>query len=256
MPLTAIRSASDLFWRSLRSREPALLVLHSNDCKHCHEYLEGAVREASEDLGMNIWTVRPEDMGPNLSTAFPRAFQGVPQTAYVFQGTISNATLIGPHGTHDLVMAPHLLPVLSGPVPDLAAFAASIGVPYRNSIGPITRSEDRAVATSPAGAYSVPAEGTIATFGTMETADSLPLFEQAGHHPPQWGSLEFSSPLPVARVGGGGGGAKSKAARSGAASGAGAGGDLVGDVSGYPLPDGGDDVSPESVRTASTVVQK
>ena len=180
MPIRAIRSASELYWASLRSREPALLVLHSDSCKHCHTYLAGPVREAADDLGMQVWTARPEDLGSATSLAFPRASQGVPQTAYVHQGCVSEATLIGPHAAVDLVMAPHLLPLLTGPIPDLGAFAARIGVPYRNSLGSVRRPEDRgeAAMSRPAGAYPMA---------------------------PQWGSTSVADPLQVecARVGAG-----------------------------------------------------
>jgi len=257
MPVRAIRSSTELYWASLRSRKPALLVLHADSCKHCHAYLEGPVREASEDLGMRVWTVRPDDLGAATTIAFPRASQGVPQTAYVHQGCISEATLIGPHAAVDLVMAPHLLPLLDGPIPDLGAFAARIGVPYRNSLGAVRRAEDRgpAAMSRPAGAYGVP---------TCTASEPLALLEA-----PAWGSASVAEPLrvevEVARVGSGedplaaevsDGDARSRLPSSGQpASGAGTGGgraDSQADTASLPQEGRGGVVG--SPATAATLV--
>lgn len=53
MPFRAIRNASELFWESVRERDPVLLVLADSDsCSHCRSLLAGPLREASKDLGM------------------------------------------------------------------------------------------------------------------------------------------------------------------------------------------------------------
>jgi len=190
MPLRAIRSASELFWESARERDPVLLVLaDSLSCLHCRRLLAGPLREAADDLGMKVWTVRPSDLGASVHMLFKSG--GVPQMAYMLQGCVSRAKLYGgAHSTHDIVMGMQLLPLLDGNIPHLPALASAIGVHYTSSLGaasflPASGAGADAAACAPAGA--TPGDED---FGTDQGSQNLAIYVEVPRPKPLRSKME------------------------------------------------------------------